>query len=70
MDGDVDAGADGGLCGRAPGLVGPSMETDFSTVSPLPFHQRSFGCTYTGLLWAPVVCVICFLAVLSWVVQT
>lgn len=26
MDGDVDAGADHGLCGRAPGLVGPSME--------------------------------------------
>lgn len=70
MDGDVDAGADHGLCGRAPGLVGPSMETDFSPLYLLCPSFKDHLAAITLVCFGPVVCVLCFLSVLSWIVKT
>lgn len=58
MDDDGDAGADHGLCGRALGVVGPSMETNFSPLCLLCSSVKDHLTVFTPVCFGPpVVCV-------------
>lgn len=61
MDDAGDAGADHGLCGRAPGVVGSSMQTDFSPLYLLRSSVKDHLAVFTPVCFGPpVVCVYLF----------